>query len=127
MLTRRHLAGLLAAAPLAPAFAQAPSTPTAMPIIGTEAIPTANATEVSMNSSRAPIPKPARISVPNFASRWVKMLIVSTPCRGEKQAMAPTFSMSKNMVHWIRNPFNFGTTRARPENRYQPITEMLIV
>ena len=34
MLTRRHLAGLLATAPLAPAFAQAPSTPTAMPEAG---------------------------------------------------------------------------------------------
>src|ERR1700704_231558 len=32
------------------------SAPTAMPTIGTEAIPTANATDVSMNSSRAPMP-----------------------------------------------------------------------
>ena len=32
------------------------SAPTAMPIIGTEAMPTANATDVSMNSSRAPMP-----------------------------------------------------------------------
>ena len=30
--------------------------PTVMPIIGTEAMPTANAIEVSMNSSRAPMP-----------------------------------------------------------------------
>ena len=30
--------------------------PIAMPIIGTEAIPTANDTDVSMNSSRAPMP-----------------------------------------------------------------------
>ena len=32
------------------------SAPIAMPIIGTEAMPKANATEVSMNSSRAPMP-----------------------------------------------------------------------
>ncbi len=32
------------------------SAPIAIPIIGTEAIPTANAIEVSMNSSRAPMP-----------------------------------------------------------------------
>ena len=32
------------------------SAPIAMPIIGTEAMPNANATEVSMNSSRAPMP-----------------------------------------------------------------------
>ena len=30
--------------------------PIAMPTIGTEAMPTANAIEVSMNSSRAPMP-----------------------------------------------------------------------
>ena len=30
--------------------------PIAMPIIGTDAMPNANATEVSMNSSRAPMP-----------------------------------------------------------------------
>ena len=30
--------------------------PMAMPTIGTEAMPTANAIEVSMNSSRAPMP-----------------------------------------------------------------------
>ena len=32
------------------------SAPIAMPIIGTEAMPTANAIDVSMNSSRAPMP-----------------------------------------------------------------------
>ena len=32
------------------------SAPIAMPTIGTEAMPTANAIEVSMNSSRAPMP-----------------------------------------------------------------------
>ena len=32
------------------------SAPIAMPTIGTEAMPTANATDVSMNSSRAPMP-----------------------------------------------------------------------
>ena len=64
--------------------------------------------------------------MPKPASMWVKMLIVSTDCSGEKQAMAPTLRMSKNIAHWMRSPRIFGTTRARPENRYQPITEMLM-
>ena len=64
--------------------------------------------------------------MPKFASMWVKMLMVSTDCSGEKQAMAPTFRMSKNIAHRMRRPLILGTTRARPENRYQPITEMLI-
>src|SRR6266550_2973951 len=73
------------------------SAPIAIPIIGTDAMPTANAIEVSMNSSRAPMPYPARISVPNCASIWVNIVIVSTDCSGEKQETAPTFRMSKNM------------------------------
>ena len=32
------------------------AAPIAMPTIGTDAMPTANATDVSMNSSRAPMP-----------------------------------------------------------------------
>ena len=44
--------------------------PIAIPIIGTEAMPTANAIEVSMNSSRAPMPYPARISVPKPAPAY---------------------------------------------------------
>ena len=71
--------------------------PIAMPIIGTDAIPTANATDVSMNSSRAPMPYPAKVSVPNRASMWVKMVTDSTDCSGEKQATTPTFRMSTNM------------------------------
>ena len=78
--------------------------PIAIPTIGTDAMPTANAIEVSMNSSRAPMPYPARISVPNCASMWVKMVIVSTPCSGEKHATAPTLRISKNIARWIRNP-----------------------
>src|SRR5438445_13641406 len=73
------------------------SAPIAMPTIGTEAMPTANEIDVSMNSSRAPMPKPARISVPKLASMWVKMLMVRTDCSGEKQEMAPTFRMSMNI------------------------------
>ena len=64
--------------------------------------------------------------MPNFASMWVKIEIVSTDCSGEKQAMAPTFRISKNIAHWMRSPAVFGTMRARPENRYQPITQMLM-
>ncbi len=71
------------------------------------------------------MPKPARTSVPKFASMWVKMLTLSTDCNGEKQAIAPTFNMSKNMVRWMRSPRSFGTTRARPENMYQLITATL--
>src|SRR3984957_8402724 len=70
------------------------SAPTAMPIIGTDAIPPANATEASINSSRAPRPEPARISVPKPASIWVRMLMVSTDCSGERQDTAPTLRMS---------------------------------
>ena len=51
------------------------------------------------------------------------MLTLNTDCNGEKQAMAPTFRMSVNIDH--RMPCSFGTTRARPENMYQPITAML--
>ncbi len=58
---------------------------------------------------------------------WVKIEIVSTDWIGEKQDTAPTFKMSKNIAAWMRRPLIFGTTRARPENRYQPITETLIV
>ena len=96
-----------------------------MPTIGTEAMPTANAIEVSRNSSRAPMPNPASTSVPKFASMWVKMLTLSTDCSGEKQAIAPTFRMSDNIARWMRSPRSFGTTRARPENNTQPITAML--
>ena len=38
------------------ARARCARAPIAMPTIGTEAMPTANAIEVSMNSSRAPMP-----------------------------------------------------------------------
>ena len=58
---------------------------------------------------------------------WVKIEIVSTDWIGEKQDTAPTFRMSKNIAPWMRRPLIFGITRARPENMYQPITEMLIV
>ena len=34
-----------------------------------------------------------------LASMWVKMLMVSTDCSGEKQETAPTFRMSKNIAH----------------------------
>ena len=37
--------------------------------------------------------------MPKPASMWVKMLIVSTDCSGEKQDTAPTFRMSKNIAH----------------------------
>ena len=33
--------------------------------------------------------------------------------------------MSKNIAHRMRTPRSLGTTRARPENRYQPATETL--
>ena len=55
------------------------------------------------------------------------MLMVSTDCSGEKQAMAPTLRMSMNIAQRIRKPMILGTTRARPENRYHDITEMLII
>ena len=100
------------------ARAQPARAPIAIPTIGTEAIPTANAIEVSMNSSRAPMPYPARISVPNRASIWVKMVTASTDCRGEKQETAPTFRISKNMPRRIRSPLSIGVTRARPEKMY---------
>ena len=58
---------------------------------------------------------------------WVKMLMVKTDCSGEKQAMAPTFRMSMNIGMRIRSPRILGMTRARPENRYQDITEMLMM
>ena len=65
--------------------------------------------------------------MPKLASMWVKMLMVSTDCSGEKQATAPTLRMSTNIAMRIRSPRIFGTTRARPENRYQDITEMLMM
>ncbi len=57
---------------------------------------------------------------------WVKIEIVSTDCSGEKQAMAPTLRMSKNIAHWMRKPRSFGAIRARPENRYQPMMQMFM-
>ena len=65
--------------------------------------------------------------MPKLASMWVKMLMVSTDCSGEKQATAPTFRMSTNIATRIRSPLILGMTRARPENRYQDITEMLMM
>ena len=59
--------------------------------------------------------------------RRVKMLVVSTDCSGEKRAMAQTFRMSMNIGMRIRRPRIFGMTRARPENRYQDMMEMLTV
>ncbi len=64
--------------------------------------------------------------MPNPASMWVKMLMVSTDCSGDKQETAPTFRMSTSIERLIRSPLILGTTRARPENRYHAITERLI-
>src|SRR6202012_421569 len=97
--------------------------PIAMPIIGTVAMPNENDSDGSRNSSRAPMPEPASTAAPKPASMWVKIEIVSTDWIGEKQAMAPTFRMSKKIAPWMRRPAILGTTRARPENRYQPITD----
>src|SRR6478735_8080528 len=55
---------------------------------------------------------------------WVKILTLNTDCSGEKQATAPTLRISTNIDPWMRSPQNFGTTRARPENRYQAITDV---
>ena len=47
--------------------------------------------------------------------------------RGERQEIAPTLRISKNIGAWTRSPLILGMTRALPENMYQPITEMLIM
>src|SRR6267143_214353 len=56
------------------------------------------------------------------ASICVKILMVSTDCSGEKQETAPTFRISMNIARRMRRPRTLGTTRARPENKYHPIT-----
>ena len=55
----------------------------------------------------------------------VKIATESTPCNGDRQETTPTLRISPSTARLIRKPRTFGTTRARPENRYQPITEML--
>ena len=57
---------------------------------------------------------------------WVKMLMVSTDCSGEKQEIMPTFRISTNIARRMRSPLILGATRARPENRYHVMTDMLI-
>ena len=63
--------------------------------------------------------------MPKLASMEVKILTVTTDCSGEKQAIAPTFRMSKNIARRKRRPRIFGIDAARPEIRYQLITRML--
>ncbi len=54
------------------------------------------------------------------------MLMLSTDCSGDRQETAPTLRMSTNIARWMRSPLTLGMTRPRPENRYQPIADMLI-
>src|SRR6266850_2000683 len=83
---------MLAAVPAVHATWRARDTrpaPIAMPTIGTEATPKANA------------------------------IGVSTVCSGDRQETAPTFRMSKNMSRWNVKPLKFSISRLRPLTRYQ--------
>ena len=51
--------------------------------------------------------------------------MVSTDCSGDRQETIPTLRISTNIARRIRRPLILGTSRARPENRYHAITDML--
>jgi hypothetical protein len=63
------------------------------------------------------MPYPASASVPNRATRPVRISTVSTICSGENAATAPTLRMSKNMSPLSLAPPNLSVSRADPERR----------